>query len=159
MPRKLSPEDQLELESLYRQLAVFGDFLAELSPAGTAAIEGIRRAYDARDLRGLRMARGDIAAMTQAASPAERRRLDAMLRERAGVSLGELSERELRRVRQVRARGKVTSEEQYHLLRERVEFLGDDPEGAEERREIWALLHAFEERACRSAREHHDRAG
>ena len=116
MPRRLSPEHQLELESLYRVALVLGEFLDKLLPTMTpSASDTLHRAYEERDLRGLRAIRTDFVAMAHAASAAQRRELDQQLRTRAAVSLDELSERELRRITQIRARGKVTSEEQYYL--------------------------------------------
>ena len=98
MPRKLSPEHELELE-LYRILKVFADFIDQLMPdLGAAASAGINRAYAECDLRGLRMARGDMIAMAQAVSVDERRRLDVRLRAEAGVSLEELSVRDVQRI-------------------------------------------------------------
>ena len=150
MPRRLSPEHQLELESLYRVLRVFGDFLDPLlPPTGGTFSAALRRAYEGRDLRGLRLARSDLLAMAQAGTASQRRQLDGMLRERAGVSLDDLSERQLKRIAQIRARGKLTSEEQYYLVRERFEFIADDPARAEERGELQAMLHAYEERVAR----------
>lgn len=152
MPHRLSPEHQLERDSVYRVLAVIAEYLdAHIPPtsAGGLAV-ALQRAYEARDLRGLRMARADLVAMAHAASTAQRRALDVLLRERAGTSLDDVSERELRRIRQIRARGRVTGEEQYYLVRERVEFIMDDPERADEYRDLCALLQAFEERARRA---------
>jgi hypothetical protein len=148
MPRKLSPEHQLELEPLYRVLQVFGDFADGLTPdLGPALSEGLRRAYEARDLRGLRMARGDMVAMAQAATVAQRRELDAQLQARAGVSLDDMTVRDVQRVDRIRSRGRVSSEEQYYLVRERVEFINGDPTRSAECAELQRLLDAFEPRA------------
>src|SRR5262249_20596789 len=108
MPRKLSPEHQLELESLYRILQVFGDFAdGRMRALAPAMSDALRRAYEARDLRGLRMARGDVVAMVQSATVAQRRELDAQLRARAGVSLDELTASDVQRVDRIRSRGRV----------------------------------------------------
>ena len=148
MPRKLSAEHQLELESLYRVVQVFGDFADSLVPnAGAAMSDGLRRAYEARDLRGLRMARGDMVAMAQAATAAQRRELDAQLRARTGVSLDELTARDVQRVDRIRSRGRVSSEEQYYLVRERVDFISGDPSRSAEYAELQRLLDAYESRA------------
>jgi hypothetical protein len=148
MPRKLSPEHQLELESLYRVLQVFAAFADGLMPdLASAASDGLRRAYDTRDLRGLRMARGDLVAMAQAATAAQRRDLDAQLRARTGVSLDELTARDVQRVDRIRARGRVSSEEQYYLVRERVEFITGEPSHSAECAELQHLLDAYESRA------------
>jgi hypothetical protein len=155
MPRKLSPEHQFELESLYQVLQVFGDFADRLMPdVAPAMSDGLRRAYEARDVRGLRMARGDMVAMAQAATVVQRRELDAQLRARAGVSLDELTARDVQRVDRIRSRGRVSSEEQYYLVRERAEFLGADPARSAECAELQRLLDAYESRAVPPLPEH-----
>jgi hypothetical protein len=50
-----------------------------------------------------------------------------MLREQAGVSLDDLQARRLACIARVRERGRITADEQYHLVRERVEKIWDDP--------------------------------
>src|SRR3712207_782754 len=112
MGRRLSPEHQLELDSLYRVLHVLGEVFNAMLPTtpGGGLSAALDRAYEARDLRGLRMARGDLLAMADAATPAQRRTIDAALRARAGTSLDELDQRRVQRIERIRARGKLTSE-------------------------------------------------
>jgi hypothetical protein len=154
MPRRLSPEHQLELERLYRILRVLAEFLDQLMPAiAPTAADTIRCAYEERDLRGLRAARTDFVAMARVASAAQRRELDQQLRARSAVSLDELSERELRRIGQIRTRGKITSDEQYYLISERIEFIAGDSAREDEYTELLRLLGSFEERSCQTSSE------
>jgi hypothetical protein len=149
MPRKLSPEHQLELESLYRILSTIGEWFDGLSgmPA-ISLLDAMAKAYEERDLTGLRAARNDLLAMTSAASPSQRKQLDELLRQRAGTTLLALQDKQRARIARIRARGKVTSEEQYYLVREHVEFLSGDPAAAAEVGELSAMIHDFEERAA-----------
>jgi hypothetical protein len=150
MPRKLSPEHQLELDSLYRVLSTIGRWFDALSgmPA-ISLLDAMKKAYEERDLTGLRAARNDLVAMTTAASVSQRQELDQMLREQAGTTLLALYDKQRDRIARIRARGKVSSEEQYYLVREHVEFIASDPAAAAEFEELSAMLHAFEDRAVR----------
>ena len=162
MPRRLSPEKQFELESLSRVLSVIAaylDGLSGLGPDAPSLAKAVTRASEERNLRGLRMAQGDLIAMTQAATPAQRRELDHLLRDRVGVSLSSLMDRQEAQISRVRERGKLTSEQQYYLVREHVEFIGDDPERAEELRALSVMLEEYEAAAAkRLERAHRDRA-
>ena len=57
-PRKLSPEHKLELDSLYRVVATIAAWYDALSdaPATPRMATTMRTAYEANDLRHLRMA-------------------------------------------------------------------------------------------------------
>ena len=151
MPRKLSPEHRLELESLYRvaaSIAAWYDELASL-PNLPRMSATMHRVYKARDLRGLRMAYNDLVEMTRAANATQRRDLDARLRVEANTSLMALDQKTVERIQRIRARGKVTSDEQYYLVREHVEFIATNPGRADEARELLGLLEAYEQRAIR----------
>ena len=155
MTRKLSPEKQLELESLHKVAAVISAWLDSKHPAplpdgGFAG--ATERAFARGDLRGLRMAHNDLIASLEAASPDEKREIDDLLRRRAGVSIGTLLARRFQRVGRILARGELTSEEQYYLVREYVEFAEHDPSKADEVGRLWRMLQAFEERGAARAR-------
>jgi hypothetical protein len=150
MPRKLSPEHTLELESLYRviaTIAVWYDSLSDRADAPRMAAT-MRAAYEANDLRGLRMAYNDLVEMTRAADAAQRRELNRRLQAEGNTTLEALDRKTRERIERIRARGNITSEEQYHLVREHVEFIATTPGRAEEARELLALLEAFELRAA-----------
>ena len=148
MPRRLRPEQKLELDSLYRVVGVITAWYDELASEQLRGqmTSAMQRAYDGRDLRGMRMAYNDLVEMTNAADVAQRRDLDARLRAQAQTSLEALHTKKTQRVQRIRARGKITSEEQYYLVREHVEFNFDAPDKAVEVQELVTMLHAFEER-------------
>ena len=152
MPRRLAPEKQLELDTLARVLGVVAAFSDTLM-AGDARSETlaavVAKAYAEKNLRGLRMVQGDLIAMTAVMTTAQRRALDSKLQERAGVSLLSLLERQGQRVARLRARGELTSEQQYYLVREHIELLMDDPAHAAELTELQVMLEAFALRAAK----------
>jgi len=153
MARKLSAEHLLELESLYRVQRVLCEFCDQfLPPIDETFSAALSRAYAARDLRGLRMVSGDLLALVRAATPVQRRELDGRLRQQAALSLDDLSARELQRIARIRARGRITSDEQYYLVRERVVFLEGDPERADECDELQRMVLAYEERSAQRRR-------
>jgi hypothetical protein len=154
MPRKLAPEKRLELDSLYRVVAVLAAFHDSLSPGlPDGGFSGaMKRAYDQSDLRGIRMAYNDLVASLEAASASQKRELDAELRLKAGTSIPALFARRFERVARLRQRGKLTSEEQYYLVREYVEFAELDPAMSEDVKLLWDMLHAFEERSAARAK-------
>jgi glycerol-3-phosphate dehydrogenase len=85
----------------------------------------------------------------QACTAEQRRELDRRLRVEAGVTLDSLLTRRLARVAKLRAQGRLATEAQYYLVRERVEEVWDDPERAEEHAQLQAMVNAYEERVAR----------
>src|SRR4051812_9251509 len=121
MTIRLSPEKKLELERLSRTLGVmaaWADPLSGLPPDGETFSKVIARESAAGNLRGLQMILNDMVAMTQASATDQRQDLDRQLRERAGVSLSSLMQRQFVAVERILKRGKLTSEQQYYLIRE-----------------------------------------
>ena len=155
MPRKLWPEHRLELESLYRVAATIAAWCDEQASAPNASpmSDALRHTYEGRDLRGLRIAYNDLVVMTRAANATQRRVLDARLRKEANTSLGALDKKAIERIDRIRARGRITSEEQYYFVREHVEFIAGDPDHPGDARELVELLDAYEQRASRKAGE------
>jgi hypothetical protein len=147
MTRRLSPEKQLELKRLSRTLGViaaWADPLSGLPPEGDTFAKVVAAESEARNLPGLQMILNDMVAITQAAAPDQRQALDRQLKERAGVSLGSLMQRQFATVERILKRGKLTSEQQYYLVREHVEFIGTDPAYAADVAALHALLQAYE---------------
>ena len=138
----------MEIVTLYRTLSILGASLDRHVPAGGPTFSAVlREAYEASDLRGLRMARGDLVAMVRACTPAERRELDAELREKQKITLASLFESQRARVAKLRARGRLTSEEQYYLVREYLELVASDPDHVIETVELQRLLDEYSGRA------------
>ena len=146
MPRRLQPEQQLELDALYRVVAVIAEWFDELSPESVRGqmTTAMRRAYDDRSLRGMRLAYNDLVEMTSAADAGQRSELDARLRVRANTNLGALRTKKLQRIERILTRAKITSEEQYYLVREHVELNVDSPTTAQQQLQL--MLRDFEER-------------
>lgn len=153
MPRSLSPERQRELDELRRLLLVFAEFKSTFMSADMVQlmIHGIETAYRARSFTGLRTARNDMVEMAQACTPDQLRQLDRLLREHASTSINELFEKRNARVRAIRERGRLSTDEQYYLVREYFEFIWDDPDRAEEAAELQRLMSAYEEGKVRAA--------
>jgi hypothetical protein len=150
MPRRLKPEQQLELDSLYRIVAVIThwyDTLVSRESRGHMS-HTVRAAYEARDLRGMRMAYNDLVEMTRYADVEQRRDLDVRLRAGANTDLATIDAKTTQRVERIRARGRITSEEQYYLVREHVEFNFDAPDKTSEVQQLLVMLGDFEERSA-----------
>ena len=90
--------------------------------------------------------------MTKAADARERRDLDERLRARAGLNLELVQAKLTERIEKIRKRGKLTSEEQYYLVREHVEFIFDTPGREDEVQQLLAMINDFEERTVARAR-------
>jgi|SRR5215213_3838336 len=150
MARRLTPERQRELDDLRAVFEVFGVFLDEISPVAGHSWAGIVSAVHARgDLTGMRSIRNDSIESLVAFSPAQRRELDRRLREGPGVTLDTLERQHLARIDRIRAKGSIATEQQYYLVKERIEVIWDDPERADECRSLQALLEDYESRVAR----------
>lgn len=156
MPRALTPERQQELDSLRAILLVIADFQrphfdGKFAHIPDMMVEAIEKTYRERSLTEMRMLRDDMVAMSEDCTAEQMRRLDAMLRERAGISLNDLHAKRLARIAKVRERGRITSETQYYLVREHVELIWSDPAREEEFRALQNIMVAYEERVVRAA--------
>ncbi|HEX6534623.1 MAG TPA: hypothetical protein VF041_08495 [Gemmatimonadaceae bacterium] len=157
MPRNLSPEKQQELDTLYRTLKAFMEWQPtaddpSVQAAMTEVRERLERDYAAGKFSGWREALNDFVAMAQYGTPEQKRRLDGLLRDQAGISLDDLRTKQLARISKIRERGRITGDEQYYLVKERVEEIWDDPSKAEEFRALQAMLDAYEARAAEGSR-------
>jgi hypothetical protein len=154
MSRRVSPEKQLELDSLYRVVAVIAEWLDEHMSEQLRGqwLTATRKAYSDGDLRGIRMMYNDLVEMTNEADAQERRVLDGRLRARAGTNLEILQVKMAERIERIRKRGKLTSEEQYYLVREHVEFIFDTPGRSGEVEQLLTMMNDFEERSAARTR-------
>src|SRR6476661_8261644 len=129
MARRLTPERQRELDDLRAVFGVFGAFLDEITPVAGHSWAGIVTTVHARgDLTGMRSIRNDSIESLIAFSAAQRRDLDRRLRAGAGTTLDSLEAQHLARIDRIREKGKISSELQYYLVKERIEVVWDDPE-------------------------------
>lgn len=164
--RDLTPAQRTEYDELLARGRVLAEFVDELMAAEYAARSGgtagplpfpLADAFDdsaerpgtPREwLAGLREAFNDLVEMSEDLDGGAVRRLDARLRERCGVSLDALHARRLGRLERLRAKGRLATEEQYHLVRGRLEQVWDDAARAEEARQLTALIADFERRVA-----------
>ncbi len=152
MPRRPSPERQRELDELRDVFAVFGSYLDEQVPVpGHSHAALVAHVHERGNLAGMRMIRNDLVGSLVAFSAAQRRELDRRLREGPGATLDTLEAKHLERIAKVRAKGRITTEPQYYLLKERVEVIWDDPERRDEFQSLQAMLTEYEEHVARRA--------
>jgi hypothetical protein len=146
---------QREADSVYRQVEALLEFMRPhrspaLVPGYRDAAERVRASGSPARIRAFR---DGLLEPIEAGAVGrdEERRLDALLRERAGVSLDTLLARRLARIAKVRERGRIANRQQYDLVKERVESIWDDPARVEEFRALQALCSEYEEREARRA--------
>lgn len=152
MPRRLSPERQHELDILREVFIVFGAYLDEQVPVpGHSWRTLVESVHSRGDLAGMRMVRNDLIAMLVAFSAAQRRELDRRLREGAGTTLDALETKHVDRIAKLRAKGRITTEPQYYLVKERIEVIWDDPGRTEEFQTLQGMVEDYEERTVRRA--------
>jgi hypothetical protein len=153
MSSRLSTDRQRELDKLRAVFGVVGAYLDEISPVPGHSWEGIVTAVHARgDLTGMRSIRNDSIESLIAFSATQRRGLDRRLRAGSGITLDSLEAQHLARIDRIRTKGRISSELQYYLVKERIEVIWDDPERAEEFRALQAMLEGYEERVARRVR-------
>lgn len=153
MPGPRSPEKQRELDELVRVLRVLAAFKRSLigEKMGDMFVQAVEDAYDRGSVPQLRMAYNDLVESTQGYSPQQLRQLDLLLHEQAGTSLDVLLEKRNARIRKIRERGRISSDEQYYLVREYFELIWDDASRWEESRALQALMSAYEDGKGRAA--------
>ncbi|MFL5541491.1 MAG: hypothetical protein ACJ8J0_21065 [Longimicrobiaceae bacterium] len=153
MARPVDPASRRELDELRELLLALCEFQRRVldSPFADRMVEGVEKAYRARSLPGLRMARNDMLSMLEGCTADQLRQLDALLRERTDTSVAELRARQLARIARIQERGRISNDEQYYLVREHVELIWDDPAKNEELTALQALLADYENRRGRMA--------
>jgi hypothetical protein len=152
MVRRLSPERQRELDELRDIFTVFAAYLDERAGVpGHSRADLVARVYERRDLTAMRSLRNELVETLVAFSAAQRRELDERLREGPGTTLDALEAKHLDRIAKLRAKGRIATEPQYYVLKERVEVIWDDPQRREEFEALRAMLTAYEERVARRA--------
>ena len=144
MPRRLPPAASLEFERLSTELLVIARFLDRRATLSMSLTKVVEEATAERNLRGMRMLLPDVLAMLSAEGPDARKACDAELKASSQRSLAEMDSRMAARVQQVLKRGRITSEEQYYLVREWVEHADSDTSVASEVSSLWRLLEAYE---------------
>ena len=150
MGRRLSPERQRELDELRDIFKVFGTYHDEFATVpGHSWADIVTTLHERGDLAGMRSIRNDSIEMLVAFSAAQRRELDRRLRAGPGVTLDSLEAKHLARIDRIRTKGKIATEPQYYLVKERIEVIWDDPVRIDEFQALRALLEDYEERVAR----------
>ena len=152
MPRRLSPENQLELDRLRTELGTIVGVLERDLDQPLMFTDVIENTHAAQNLRGLRMMAADVLGMLQVADAAQRKEIDALLRERTGRSLADFDTRAATRVERILKRGRITGEEQYFFVREYLERISTDSSQQTTVERLEQLLAAFAERAAAGTR-------
>lgn len=145
MPRRLSREQLEELSLLRARAVAFIEFLRDRGLGDQGAREmtaAISRAYERNDLPALRTARGDLDAWLRELPP-DRQRLakDTLLR--LGADVDADRQQELIRIRAVEAEGRITTDDDYRLVKDRLEEIAEDPASHTEVAVLARLLHAY----------------
>ena len=155
---------QAEYDALRRQVLAFAKYFDSIGAGGwRTALEERRQERVTRSVvEGWREARNDFLEACRGLSGTQMRELSARLQAECGVTLDSLQGRRLKRLAELRARGRLSTDDQYRLVETRIDELGDDSASQEELQELLALLAGYEEtvqrRLARQAK-HRDRAG
>jgi hypothetical protein len=155
---------QAEYEALRAQVLAFAGYFDSIgSGRWWAAVAKRLEAPVTRSVvEGWREARNDCLEACRGLSGAQLRELNARLQAECGVALDSLQGRRLKRLADLRTRGRLSTDEQFRLVETRIDELGDDCTSQEELQELIALVAGYEEtvrrRLARQAK-NRDRAG
>lgn len=92
----------------------------------------------------MRMAFNDTLDMAKDLSYAQKEELNAILREKFGTDLNEQNNKNYKKIKRVIQRGKIKTDEEYYLLKERIDEIYDDESKREEVEELGTLLLNYE---------------
>ena len=104
----------------------------------------IIKAFEIGEIRGMRMAFNDTLDMAKDLSYAQKEDLNAILREKFGTDLNEQNNKNYKKIKRVIQRGKIKTDEEYYLLKERIDEIYDDESKREEVEELGTLLLNYE---------------
>lgn len=104
----------------------------------------IIKAFEIGEIRGMRMAFNDTLDMAKDLSYAQKEELNAILREKLGTDLNEQNNKNYKKIKRVIQRGKIKTDEEYYLLKERIDEIYDDKSKREEVEELGTLLLNYE---------------
>ena len=148
MARPITDEQRREWAAVHREAMALAKYFDRhgLNYSATIA-EATEPSHPFRArLAGLREARNDLLEMTVDLPPSELRTLDAFLRENIAVSLDELGGRRLLRLATLRGKGRLSTNEQFRLVKGRHEQIWDQPAFAEEASALYRLMDEYESR-------------
>jgi hypothetical protein len=154
MPKALTDEQREQWSSVHKQALVLAEFFdIKAKPLGTAEslqmASAIRATAEpahpfASRFAGVREALADLLEIASYLPAVDLRELDAHVRTHLGIGLDNLQAKRLARIATIRAKGKITTDEQFRLLKGRHEEILDDPSRAEEAVAVAKLMEAYE---------------
>ena len=109
--------------------------------------EAIERAFERRDLRGLRMVARDLAEWASDLSPEQQEQLDEQLRAQLGRGLRDVRQDTQKEIARILRRGQIDTADECRLLIARADEIYADKSKAGELEQINRLLVAFEQDA------------
>ena len=90
------------------------------------------------------MAFNDTLDMAKDLSYAQKEELNAILREKFGTDLNEQNNKNYKKIKRVIQRGQIKTDEEYYLLKERIDEIYEDESKREEVEELGTLLLNYE---------------
>jgi hypothetical protein len=156
MPMAITNEQREQWSSVHKQALVLAEFFDIKASAFRTDhslnwASAIRAAAEpahpfARRFAGLRELLADLLENASYLSPADLRELDAHVRSHLGVGFDDLQVKRLARIATILAKGEITNDEQFRLLKGRHEEIWDDSLRAAEALSLNALLEEYESR-------------
>jgi hypothetical protein len=146
MARSMGSQREAEMRELRDWCVAILHAIGQFDPTGSysQAEQGVEAAFQRGDLRGLKMVARDVQEWATALSPADQQKLDQALRSRFGHGLAERADDAYREVAQILKRGQIDTQDEYRLLRIRVEAIHADESKRAELEKINELLAAYE---------------
>ena len=146
MTRHLSEEQIRELSLLRARAAAFIEFLRHRGLGDEGATEmatAVNNAYKRHDLRALRTARADLDSWLRELPPDQQQLAKEALR-KVGADVESDRSRELLRIRVIEGEGRIASDDDYRLVKDRVEEIAEDPASHSELVALTLLLRAYD---------------
>lgn len=154
MPRTITDNQRDQWSSVHRQALVLAEFFDGKASAFVGGqplpmAGAIRAAAEpahpfASRFAGLREALADLLEMASYLPASDLRELDAYVRVHLSIGLDDLQAKRLARIGAIRAKGKISTDEQFRLVKGRHEQIWDDPLRAEEAVVLAKLLEDYE---------------
>ncbi|HEX5208183.1 MAG TPA: hypothetical protein VFW10_10390 [Steroidobacteraceae bacterium] len=143
--KHLNGEQLRELSLLRDRAIAFIEFLRDRGLGDEGASEmtaAVSNSYERRDLRALRTARADLDSWLREL-PAHEQELAKAALSRVGADFEADRRHELLRIRVIEAEGRIVSDDDYRLVKERVEEIAEDPASHSELAVLTLLLRAY----------------
>lgn len=157
MAKAITDEQRDQWSSVHRQALALAEFFDRKAvqvssvvsrPAMASAIRVAAEPSQpfARRFAGLREALSDLLEMSSYLPTADLRELESHVRAQLGIGLDELQSKRLARIASIVTKGRISTDEQFRLLKGRHDQIWDDPSRSEERAALTRLLDEYEKR-------------